>query len=78
MFGIIRRTFHHLNQDILNPLFKSMVRSHLDFGAVIYHPITKADIEKLESVQRRATKQIPELKNLSYQDRLRKLKLPTL
>ena len=33
---------------------------------------------KLESVQRRATKSIPGFRNLSYQQRLTKLKLPTL
>ena len=32
----------------------------------------------LENVQRRATKQIPGFKNMSYEDRLQKLKLPTL
>ena len=35
-------------------------------------------IEKIEGVQRRATKQIPSLKGLSYSERLRTLKLPTL
>ena len=35
-----------------------------------------ADI--IEDVQRRATKLIPEIKHLSYPERLRKLKLPTL
>ena len=32
----------------------------------------------LENVQRRATKQIPGFKNMSYEERLQKLKLPTL
>ena len=32
----------------------------------------------LENVQRRATKKIPGFKNMSYEDRLQKLKLPTL
>ena len=35
-------------------------------------------IDKIEQVQKRATKQIPEMKNLNYEERLRKLKLPTL
>jgi hypothetical protein len=37
-------------------------------------------INKIEQVQKRATnyKQIPEMKNLNYEERLRKLKLPTL
>ena len=33
---------------------------------------------KIESVQRRATKQVPQLKNMTYEERLKALKLPTL
>jgi hypothetical protein len=32
----------------------------------------------IENVQKRATKQIPGMKNLSYEKRLRKFELPTL
>ncbi|XP_069108237.1 uncharacterized protein [Argopecten irradians] len=35
-------------------------------------------IEQLEGVQRKATKQLPGMDNLSYPERLKKLKLPTL
>ena len=38
----------------------------------------KKHIEAIENVQRRASKQIPRLSSLSYEDRLRKLKLHTL
>ena len=36
------------------------------------------DIEAIERVQKRATKQIKQLKHQSYSDRLMKLSLPTL
>jgi len=36
------------------------------------------DVDKLERVQKRATKLIPELSKKSYSDRLKTLKLPTL
>ena len=42
---------------------------------MVYH--TK-DSELIEKVQRRATKLLPELKNLDYSTRLRKLNLPSL
>ena len=35
-------------------------------------------IEQIEAIQRRATKQLPGMKNLTYPERLKKLKLPTL
>ena len=38
----------------------------------------KKDSELIEKVQRRATKLLPELKNLDYSTRLRKLNLPSL
>ena len=38
----------------------------------------KTDVDKLERVQKRATKLIPELSKKSYSDRLKSLNLPTL
>ena len=40
-------------------------------------PISR-NIEAIEKVQRRATKQLPGMKDISYQERLEILKLPTL
>ena len=37
-----------------------------------------SDIDAVESVQRRATRILPELRGLDYEARLRSLKLPTL
>ena len=78
MFGLIRRTFEHLNEDTFIPLYKSLVRVHLDFAAPVWKPYKIKYIDMLESVQRRATKQLPGFAKLSYPDRLKKLNLPTL
>ncbi len=51
-------------------LYKSLVRSHLDYCNSVWAPYKKCDIEELEKVQRRATKIIPALRGLSYADRL--------
>jgi len=37
-------------------LFKSMVRSHLDYCCPVWSQYRKGDIEALENVQKRATK----------------------
>ncbi|KAK3084399.1 hypothetical protein FSP39_012905 [Pinctada imbricata] len=60
------------------PLYKTLVRTHLDFTSSVWAPYKQKHIEQIEAVQRRATKQLPGKKELSYPERLRKLKLPTL
>ena len=78
IMGIIRRTFLHLNKDNFILLFKALVRPHTEYGATIWSPQYMKDIELLENVQRRATRLIPGLRDLPYEDRLRTLRLPTL
>ena len=77
MLGIIRHTFKHLDNRSFCMLYKSLVRPHLEYASVIWSPHTKQYQEMIEKVQRRATKLLPDLKNLPYDDRLKILKLPT-
>ena len=44
----------------------------------VWAPFLQKDIDALENVQRRATKQVPGLSELSYEARLTKLNMPTL
>ena len=55
-----------------------MIRSHLEYAAPVWSPYTWKLVEELEQVQRRATKRVPSLAGLTYEERLRKLKLPTM
>lgn len=55
-----------------------MVRPHLEYAYQVWCPYKKKDIEMIENVQRRATKQIPTLANMSYEQRQLKLDIPTL
>ena len=55
-----------------------MSRSQLDYASVIWNPYKEKYNEQIEKVQRRATKTLPNLKHLSYVERLKKLKLPCL
>ena len=59
-------------------LFKSLVRPILGYASSAWNPYKTKDIEAIENVQRRATKMLPDMKDLTYEERLRKLKLPSL
>jgi len=55
-----------------------MVRSHLEYAQSVWYPYRQKMIDDLEKVQKRATKLVTSLKKLSYSERLKCLKLPTL
>ena len=78
ILGIIRRTFTHLDRESVPLLYKSLVRPHLEYCNVVWQPKWKKDKDLLEEIQRRATKMIPDLKDKSYVERLKALKLPSL
>ena len=67
-----------MDEDIFRPLYKTLVRPHLEYGNSVWNPFLRQDIIKLEKVQRRATRMIPDIKNLPYKNRLERLNLPTL
>ena len=78
LLSLIRRGFPSLDSVSLPLLYKSIIRPHIEYGNVVWHPRYKGDEQQLENVQRRATKLIPELRDLDYSERLRRLDLPSL
>ena len=78
ILGMIKRTFSYFSKDSLQTLYKSYVRPHLEFCVQAWSPFLKKDKVILEKIQRRATKLIPGIANLSYEEKLRELKLTTL
>ena len=78
LLGMIKRNITYREKNSIIPLYKSIVRPHLEYCIQAWRPHLKKDIDKLERVQRRATKLIPELRILSYEDRVQQCKLTTL
>ena len=78
VLGCLKHTFKYMNKEIFLMLYKSLVRPHLEYASCIWSPQLKRDKDAIERIQRRATKLVPELKNLSYSNRLQQLGLPTL
>ena len=73
--GLIKRNFKNLYEKTCILLYKSLVRSQLEYTSSVWFPYRKSLINEIESIQRRATKLIPNLKNLTYTERLKHLKL---
>ena len=59
-------------------LYKSLIRPQLEYANQVWSPRLAKHITMIENVQRRATKLVPELSELTYEERLKELELPTL
>lgn len=68
--------FIYLDPTILKPFYTALVWPCLEYVKWIWCPYLVKDVEARENVQRRQTKLV--LSGLNYEERLRKLDLPTL
>ena len=78
ILGVVKKSYNARDKTTICTLYKALVRPHLEYGNAIWGPFLLGDIRKIEAVQRRATKLIPDLKDKSYQERLIHLELPSL
>lgn len=75
---LIQKAFQHKSSDMILQIYKAYIRPILEYAQCVWSPYYAKDIEILERVQRKVTRIPFELRNLSYQDRLRRLNLTTL
>ncbi|CAL4102707.1 unnamed protein product, partial [Meganyctiphanes norvegica] len=78
VLGMIRISFACLNKTMFLNLYKGLVRPLLEYCVQAWSPHKKKYIGLLEGVQIRATRLVPELRELSYEGRLEKLGLTKL
>lgn len=78
VLGMIYRTINCKEKDVILGLYKSLVRPHLEYCVQSWRPHLMKDIKLLEKVQHRATKMITGFQNMSYEERLSRLRLTTL
>ena len=78
MLNRIRIAFNYIDVEMLAKIIKVMIRPKLEYAVVVWAPHLKKHINKLEKVQRAATRLVPELRVLSYEERLAILGLTTL
>ena len=74
----IRVSFNYMDTSMMRKIITSIVRPRIEYAAVVWSPNMKKDIRKIERIQRTATKMVPELKDLTYEERLTVMGLPTL
>lgn len=75
---LLRNAFSQFDVNSFKMLYPTFIRPILEYGAVIWSPYLVKDVTLLESAQRRATKMVRGLADLSYGDRLARLQLPYL
>ena len=75
---IIRRTFRVLDDETLKLLFCALVRPHLKYASSVWSPHLVRLPTMVENVQVRATRLLKNSASQSYEDRMRRLDLPTL
>ncbi|KAI8493269.1 hypothetical protein Bbelb_292730 [Branchiostoma belcheri] len=76
--GLVKKSFQRLDKTTVPLLYKTMVRPIIEYGNVIWGPYSIGDQELLNRVQHKATRLVPGFREISYEDRLRRLQLPTL
>ena len=65
VIGMIRRNITYKEKSLIIPLYKSIVRTHLEYFIQAWNPHLRKDVDMLEKIYRRATKLIPELRDLT-------------
>ena len=70
--------FHYMDKEMMKKIFTTMIRPKLEYAAVVWSPYKKKHVRKLERIQRIATKMVPELRELTYEERLNEMNLPSL
>tara|TARA_B110000196_G_scaffold313297_1_gene319802 strand:- start:36 stop:1004 length:969 start_codon:yes stop_codon:yes gene_type:complete len=78
MSSWILSVFATRDKETMLTLYKSMVRSRIEYSCPLWNPSKIEHIIKLEQVQRHFTSKVKEIKHLHYWDRLSKLKLMSL
>lgn len=71
----LRIVLRYLSKESFNTVY---VKPILDYAAPVWIPHLVKHVKKLEKVRRFSTRLVPELRAMSYEERLRELNLTTL
>ncbi len=75
---LLRLGFAVLTPELVRPLYLALVRPILEYGQQASSPYLRRDIALMERIQRLATHMVKGMKELPYEDRLRRLNILSL
>ena len=74
----IRVAFAYLDEDMMKKIIVTMIRPRLEYAAIVWSPWLRKDVRKIERILRAATKMIPRLRDMTYENRLQELNILSL
>ena len=78
LIAVIEKSFTQVTKQVFLNIYKCLIRSHLEFAKLIWHPRLIKHQKISENVQRRETRLVSGIKNLSYYEHLNELNLSSL
>ena len=78
MISVIKKNFSKFTKQVFLNIYECLIRPRVEFANLIWHPRLIKHQKILENVQRRATRLVSGMKNLSYYERLKELNLSSL
>ena len=78
ILGMLKRNITSRKKEVMLPLYRTLVRPHLEYSVQFWNPYLVKDIKLLENVQRRATRLISGMKGLTYEEKLKECNLFSL
>ncbi|CAL4181195.1 unnamed protein product, partial [Meganyctiphanes norvegica] len=71
MSGMLLRTFHSREPDLMLRLFNTYIRSKIEYCCSVWSPTLQKEINELERLQKTFTSKIKGMENLDYHQRLK-------
>ena len=78
ILGVLKHTIENKNIDVTLSLYKTVVRPHVEYCTSAWSPYYWMTRNRLKKIQHRFTRMLPEVKCVSYNDRLLRLGLWSL
>ena len=78
LMGLIRRSYNFLDMISFKYLFISLIRPHLEYCVTVWYPLLKKNEDLIKNILRRASKMLPRLSNLTYEERPAKIEIPSM